>query len=186
MTDAQPTQSRWAWFYENVWLIGVPRDWRILTGYALLSLLVTLFVVIMAVRGDRQGLPDREHLREIRGVASLVRANKYSVIFRLVPWKPQFDYPSKAKNLTDVVAALRQGGDATILVDGSTFADDDAQRTTVYALTVKGEVVRSFDDVERAWRADNRIFYWLIAFFAPSTLAIAATALYEYRRKRAA
>ncbi|NOT42816.1 MAG: hypothetical protein HOP13_20240 [Alphaproteobacteria bacterium] len=183
MTNEQP-QSHWTWFYENVWLLGVPRDWRVLSAYSLLLLIVTAFLVLMVAQGDRHGLPDRQQLRELRGVANFQHANKYSVIFKLEPWKPRFDYPSKARYLTDVVAALQAGGDATVLVDGTRFVDEEDQRTTVYALTVNGKTIRSFEDVERSWQADNRVSYWLLAFFAPGTLALAATALHEYRRSR--
>lgn len=165
--------------------MGAPTDWRIIAGCALLSLLVTAFVGAGVARGDRYGLPERQALRELRGVANFQYANKYSVIFKLEPWKARFDYPAKARNLNAVVAALKEGGNAVILVDRRRFVNDESQRTTVYSLTSNGKIIRSFEDVERAWKADNRILFWLIAFFAPATLALAATAAYEYRRSRA-
>ena len=77
---------------------------------------------------------------------------------------------------------LREGGPATVLVDGRTFIGGSAGNTTIYALTINGNALRTFDDVTRAFRADNQVFYWLIALFAPLALALGATAMREQRR----
>ena len=184
MTDAAAKPSRWSGLYENVWLKLVPRDWRVLGAVATAAALLTALFIYLAAQGANYALPDRAHLRELQGTVRLIRVNRYDIEFRLDPAKNVFEYPAKARKFREVAAALRQGGLATVLVDGRTFTDGAQSNTTIYALKIDGTEVRSFDDVARAWRADNQVFYWLIAFFAPTTLALAATALHEFRRIR--
>lgn len=182
MTQTPATQTRWSRFYENVWLAGLPRDWRTLAATAAVGFVLTALFVCLALQGDTYGLPDRANLKKLQGTLSHVAKNKYDVVFRLEPWKATFEYPAKARALARVAAALREGAAASVLVNGATFVNDGAQRMTIFALTVDGEIVRSFDEVERAWRADNRVFHWLTAVFGSATLALAATAFTEYRR----
>ena len=185
MTDAAAKPSRWSGLYENVWLKFVPRDWRVLGVAATGAALLTAAFIYLAAQGENYALPDRTHMRELQGTVRLIRVNRYDIEFRLDPWKNIFEYPAKARKFREVAAALRQGGRATVLVDVRTHKDGAPSNATIYALTIDGNEVRSFDDVARAWRADNQVFYWLIAFFAPATLALAATAAYEYRGSRA-
>lgn len=167
-------------FYEDVWLKLVPRDWRILAAAATAAAMMTMLFTFLAAQGADYALPARAQLRELQGTVRLIRVNRYDVEFRLDPWKRVFEYPAKARRFRHVANALRKGGSATILVDG-TFADDGGGNATIYALTIDGKVVRGFDDVARAWRSDNQVFYWLIALFAPIALALAATAIHERR-----
>ncbi len=156
-------------------------DWRVLAACAALGLLLTALFVYLAAQGEAHGLPDRAQLKELQGTLSHVAKNKYDVEFRLEPWKATFQYPTKARALPSIAAALREGDPATVLVDGSTFVDGEEERATIFALTVDGKIVRKFADVEHAWRADNRVFYWLIAVFGPATVALSAAAFYQRR-----
>ena len=156
-------------------------DWRALAACAALGLLLTALFAYLAAQGEAHGLPDRGQLKELHGTLSQVAKNKYDVEFRLEPWKATFQYLTKERALTAVAAALREGETATVLVDG-TFADGEEERATIFALTVNGKVIRSFAQVEQAWRADNRVFPWLTAVFGVASLALATTALHEYRR----
>jgi|CXWL01.1.fsa_nt_gi hypothetical protein len=182
--DESSKQSRWTWFYENIWLSGAPEDWRILAAVSALSFLLAGFFIYLLAQGEANGLPQQAHLRELQGAVKTVTRNKYDVEFQLAPWKTVFEYPSKARALADVATALREGGEATVLVDGSKFADGEEKRATIFGLALNGKVIRSFDDVDKAWRADNRNAIWLVGAFVPIALALAATALYEYRRRR--
>lgn len=166
--------------YEDVWLKLVPRDWRILSAAAAAAAFLTGLFATLAAQGENYALPDRTHLRELSGTVRLIRVNRYDIEFNLDPWKQVFEYPAKARRFRDVAAALREGGAATILVDARTL-DRATGNTTIYALTINGKPLRTFDDVARAFRADNQVFYWLIALFAPMALALAATARIEYR-----
>lgn len=177
-------RSRWTRFYEDVWLKIVPRDWRLLGAAAAAAAALTAVFAYLAAQGENYALPERAHLRELQGTVRLIRVNRYDIEFRLDPWKNVFEYPAKARKFRHVAAALRKGGAATILVDARTFADGTPSNTTVYALNIDGDEVRSFDDVARAFRADNQVFYWLIALFAPIALALGASSLHEYRRSR--
>ena len=170
----------------NVWLAGAPQDWRILAAASAGSFLLAALFAYLLTQGETDGLPERSQLRELQGSIQVVRRYKYFVEFQLAPWKPVFEYPSKARALSAVAAALREGGNATVLIDGSKFVDGEGHRTTIFALTMDGKTIRSFDDVDRAWRADNRIAYWLVGAFVPIAFLLAATAIYEYRRKRTA
>jgi hypothetical protein len=176
--------SRWTRLYEGAWLKIVPRDWRLLGVAAAAAAALTVLFIYLAAQGANYALPDRAQLRELQGTVHLIRVNRYDIEFRLDPWKNVFEYPAKARKFRDVAAALREGGPATVLVDGRAFTDGAQPNTTIYALAINGNEVRGFDDVAHAWRADNQVFYWLIAFFAPAALALAATALHEYRRTR--
>jgi hypothetical protein len=176
--------SRWTRLYEGAWLRIVPRDWRLLGAAAAAAAALTAVFVYLAAQGENYALPDRAHLRELQGTVRLIRVNRYDIEFRLDPWKNVFEYPAKARRFRHVAAALRKGGAAAILVDARTFADGAPSNTTIYALTMGDNEVRSFDDVARAFRADNQVFYWLIALFAPIALALGASSLYEYRRSR--
>lgn len=160
-------------------------DWRALAACAALGLLLTALFAYLAAQGEAHGLPDRARLKELHGTLSHVAKNKYDVEFRLEPWKATFQYPTKARALSAVAAALREGDAATVFVDGSTFADGEAKRATIFALSVNGKVIRSFAQVEQAWRADNRVFPWLTAVFGVASLALAATAVYERRNRTA-
>jgi hypothetical protein len=162
----------------------VTGDWRALAACAALGLLLTALFAYLAAQGEAHGLPDRARLKELQGRLSHVAKNKYDITFRLEPWKASFQYVTKARALASVAAALRDGDTAAVLVDGS-FIDGDAKRATIFGLTVNGKVVRSFAEVEQAWRADNRVFEWLIAVFGVATLALAATAVYERRNRTA-
>ncbi len=172
--------SRWAWIYEH----SAPDDWRLLAAVSALNFLLAGLFVYLLVQGEASGLPERTQLRELQGTVKAVVKNKYDVEFQLTPLKPVFEYPSKARALVDVAGALREGGEATVLVDASKFADNEGASATIFALTLNGKVIRSFDDVDQAWRADNRNAIWLVGAFVPIALALAATALYEYRRRR--
>lgn len=154
----------------------------VLPGLAALAALGAGLFVYLLAQGEAGGLPERTQLRELQGVVRAVKKNKYDVEFELAPAKAVFEYPSKARALTAVAAALHEGAQATVLVDGSKFVDDRTTTATIFALTIDGKVIRSFDDVDRAWRADNRNAMWLVGAIA---LALAATALYERRRSRA-
>ena len=156
-------------------------DWRAPAACAALGILLTALFAYLAAQGEAHGLPDRARLKELQGTLSHVAKNKYDATFRLEPWKTTFQYLTKERALTTVAAALREGDTATVLVDGSTFADSEGERVTIFALTVNGKVVRTFAQVDEAWRADNRVFPWLIAVFGVATLALAATAVYERR-----
>ncbi len=156
-------------------------DWRAPAACAALGLLLTALFVVLAAQGEAHGLPDRTRLKELQGTLSHVAKNKYDVEFRLDPWKATFQYLTKERALSTVAAALREGESVTVLVDGSTFADSEGERVTIFALTVNGKVVRTFAQVDEAWRADNRVFPWLMAVFGVATLALAATAVYERR-----
>ena len=169
--------------YEDVWLKLVPREWRILAAAATAAALLTVLFVYLAAQGANYALPERAALRELSGTATLVRVNRYDIEFRLAPFTNVFEYPAKARRFRDVAAVLRKGGPATVLVEAATFAEGASSNTTIYALAINGSQIRSYDDVARAFRADNQVFYWLIAFFAPAALALAATALHEYRRE---
>ncbi len=185
MTGGTAKPSRWIWFYERIWLTGAPDDWRILAAVSALNFLLAGLFVYLLAQGEANGLPQRANLRELQGAVKTVTKNKYDVEFQLAPWKPVFEYPSKARALVHVAAALREGGDAKVLVDATKFVDDESASATIFALTLNGKVVRCFDDVDKAWRADNRNAMWLVGAFVPIALALAATALYEYRRRRA-
>ena len=184
MTDVPAKPARWTRLYESVWLKIVPQDWRVLAAAATVSALLAATFAFFAAQGANYALPERADLRELSGTVNLIRVNRYDIEFHLAPYANVFEYPAKARKFREVAAALRKGGPATILVDGRTFANSSPLNTTIYALSVDGAEVRSYDDVVRAWRADNKVFYWLIAFFAPVALALAATALHEYRRSR--
>jgi hypothetical protein len=161
----------------------VTGDWRALAACTALGLLLTALFACLAAQGEAHGLPDRARLKELQGTLSHVAKNKYDVTFRLEPWKPTLQYLTKERALATVAAELHEGDAATVFVDGSTFVDGEAKRATIFALTVNGKVVRSFAQVEQAWRADNAVFSWLAAVFGMATLALAATAFYERRNR---
>jgi hypothetical protein len=163
----------------------VTGDWRALAACAALGLMLTALFAYLAVQGEAHGLPDRARLKELQGTLSHVAKNKYDVEFRLEPWKTTFQYPTKARALATVAAELHEGHAATVFVDGSTFADGEEERATIFALTVNGKVIRSFAQVEQAWRAENSVFSWLTGVFGVATLALAATAVYERRNRTA-
>jgi hypothetical protein len=173
--------SRRTQLYEDVWLKIVPRDWRILAASAAACAVLTMLFAYLAAQGENYAVPDRAHLREVQGTVRLIRVNRYDIEFRLDPGTNVFEYPAKARKFKHVAAALRKGGRATVLVDGRTFGEGAAGKATIYALSINGTWVRPFDDVARAFRADNQVFYWLIALFAPIALALAASARHEYR-----
>lgn len=185
MTEPPAQPSRWTRLYEGVWLKIVPQDWRVLAVAATVAALLAAAFAFFAAQGANYALPERADLREIAGTIRLIRVNRYDIEFRLEPLANVFEYPAKARKFRDVATALRKGGPAKVLVDARTFAEGSPLNTTVYALNIGGVEIRSFDDVARAWRADNQVFYWLIAFFAPATLALALTARHEFRRRRA-
>lgn len=115
---------------------------------------------------DPAGLPPKESLKTAEGVVEWIDAGDRSIAFRLRGSDGTFSYASKGGALGRVHAGLLSGQQAnvSVLFDpanpvGPLWTTEKA--FPVYELRAGAEAVRSYESVNAAWRANNRLGLWL-------------------------
>lgn len=150
-----------------------------LTG--LLSLGLAALFAWMAAQGDQFGLPPAERLRIVEGVvrSSDLKSNDTAIYLEGDPQK--YWYLSKAGDASLVAEEATPGRRVSLTVDAEELEDQSRKFVNIFAVTVEGRVVRSFEQVTDDWRADNRVGYWLIVTFGPLGVLCMVTAWRLYR-----
>lgn len=143
-------------------------------SWAVITVVLGSFILYACTRGT--GIPERSKLATASGTVRWVDRGEYVISFRLTGHDRGFEYASKGRAVGRVRRALQGSGpaEATVLFNphrSSGPVSSDERFHPVYELSVGGVAVRTYDEVQAAWRADNRIGFWLgVAFLVCSAL----------------
>lgn len=139
----------------------------------MLSIICIVFGVCIGyvnLTQQNSGFPNKSHLVEKSGYVDWVQSYKYGIRFSYVDDPLNFNYPSKSDGQGVVEKALlgSDGNLVTILYE----AEDD--HSPIYSekvyndffeLMVGDKLVRSYSESERAWKSDNKLMPFIMAFF---------------------
>ncbi|MAP96258.1 MAG: hypothetical protein CMK07_15030 [Ponticaulis sp.] len=109
-------------------------------------------LMLWAGSSTSSGLPSRNDLAYVTAKIDYFERDQYGIdiLVGQVLW---FRYLSKTRDMDTVWAALDTGKTARI---GFERRDMSSNRT-IFSLEVDGQTVRSYSDIEEAWRGDNLI-----------------------------
>lgn len=138
-------------------------------GFAALCFLLSGSALYSWVTFD--GIPPRSQLKAASGSVSWVDSGRYGIKFGLDGVPRAFDYASKGNAVGLVQDTLSRADRpvVTVLYDpnspsGPIYSTDKFY--SVYELSIAGTPFRSHEQVDAAWRSDQRFAAWLSAIFA--------------------
>ena len=151
---------------------------------AIVSIVLAAFGAYLGI--DPKGVPAREQLRNAAGTVTWAQKDRHMLVFSIDSMESAtFAYHSKAGSMSavqsDIARGKREG--VAVLFDpedrmGPVWRDDGA--FPVYQLKVAGRTIRSLEDVDRAWRSDNRVWLYMAVIAALSAIYFA---LLSFRRR---
>jgi hypothetical protein len=132
----------------------------------------TIYLTINAT-----GIPRRDSLQTASGTVAWTWSGYMNGFrFGLVGEKRSFVYSSKGNMVYVVQYALERTDHpvVSVLYDGSHTTGPIWDKTyfSVYEVSIGRERIRSYDDVNAAWNADNRVGTWLGGAFVLSGLLL--------------
>ncbi len=120
-----------------------------------------------------QGLPSKTSLISYSGTLSSwnykhVTRNRKDIAFALEDKPNEFVYVSKGRGYNEITQSLRIG--AKIVFLGKPYSGNLFNRTPkgigVYEISVDGSTIRSYEEVEEAWKEDDKLTPYLLVLFA--------------------
>ena len=114
-------------------------------------------------------LPPRESLRTATGQIDWVKSDKYGVKFALQGSSRAYEYHSKANEMGAVESRLVNTREPiTVLYDpedpsGPIYSDEVFH--DVYELSTPTGAFRSYEEIQAAYRSDNKIALWMSPIF---------------------
>ena len=116
------------------------------------------------------GFPYKDSLSEVNGYISWVKEHKYGIRFSFMDNDLNFNYPSKSKGLWTVKNALvnSKGKVVTVLYktnEGRLPIKPENEYHNVFEITENENVIRSYVEVQKAWKSDNKLMPIIIALF---------------------
>jgi hypothetical protein len=117
-----------------------------------------------------KGVPPRSDLQAASGSVAWVQSGKYGIKFRLNGVPQSFDYASKGKAIGLVYDTLSRTDHPVVTVlfypghaSGPIYSKDTFNG--VYELSISGKPFRSRNEIDAAWRSDEKVGAWLGAIF---------------------
>lgn len=145
---------------------------------------MTGLFVWLALQGDDVGLPPTERLRTVEGTVRSTELSKGDTAIYLEGDPQKYWYLGKAGNASHVASEVTRGRTVRLTVDAEDLDDKTRKYVGVFAVTVDGRVIRSFEEVSEDWRANNRFGYVLIAVFGPIGVLATVTAWRLFRSRK--
>ncbi len=151
---------------------------RALIAYALAGAI--LAVICLAHADPNAGIPPYRTLMLQQGTLAWAKTHKYGINFALNGDKKVFNYPSKARSVGKIEAALVSSGAAPITVrydpkpfgpvlSGATYYD-------VWELAVGPSMIQRYQQTSANWASDNRLASWLGGVFLLSSAILSIQA----------
>ena len=130
----------------------------------ILTLTLSSWAIITGAKAE--GVPPRTVLQTASGFMSWVEKGRYSIRFGLKGDSRVFQYHSKAGLMGKVYDGLAGNPQplVTLLVDAKgspTSSFGFQQEFPVYEVQVSGKPLRTYQEVQDAWRSDNRLAFSL-------------------------
>ena len=155
------------------------RSKKAFLAWAFVSLVFGAWITWESEQGSP--MPSPTALKSLQGKVEWVQTGKYGVKFAIYGASLPLDYASKGKAMGLVYDSLAAAGDkpVTVLYDprsasGPVFSSD--RYYPVYGIALGAKSVRSFNEIQEAWRADDQIGVWLGAFFMLSSCVLVVCA----------
>lgn len=162
----------------TIYFYGKPTKRRN-AAFAALCFLLSGMMLYSWVTFD--GIPPRSQLKAASGSVSWVDSGRYGIKFGLDGVPQAFDYASKGNAMGLVRDTLSRPDRPVITVlydpnspSGPIYSTDKFY--SVYELSIAGTPFRSHEQVEAAWRSDQRFAALVSAFFAFGAIYLARKA----------
>ncbi|PCK32996.1 hypothetical protein [Pseudoalteromonas piscicida] len=132
------------------------------------------------------GFPFKSSLVEKSGFVDWVQAYDYGIRFGFVNDPMNFNYPSKSNGQGAVEQALlkSKGQLVTILFEASDTHSpiySSKKYYNFFELKVNGQLVRSYEESEQAWKLDNKLTPFIVALFLIGGIYIWRKTKKEYK-----
>ena len=116
------------------------------------------------------GFPYKDRLSEASGYISWVKEHRYGIRFTFIDHNLNFNYPSKSKGLWSVKNALvnSKGKVVTVLYkanEGRLPIKPENEYHNVFEIIENENVIRSYDQAQKAWKSDNKLLPIIIISF---------------------
>lgn len=119
---------------------------------------------------ENGGFPHKSELIELQGYVSWVEERDYGISFGLTTHDFNFDYPSKANGQGVVLDALLNSEGKLVRFsylprDPSGPIYNDVKYYKVLELFVDEVPIRTYEETEDAWKADNQLMPFIFILF---------------------
>jgi hypothetical protein len=120
--------------------------------------------------GMKSNAPDETTLLSATGSVISITQHKYGIKFQLTGHSLLFDYPSKHRATSTVLAALTSAGSQQVTIKYSTPPREPMSTTEklhdVWEIKVGETLVRSLAEAKAGWTSDEAFRPWLAGAFA--------------------
>ena len=141
--------------------------------FSVLSAIFSVVLLFISINGPAT-FPDQHRLTWVNGRAERVVRDEYGVNFGLSGNTTDFFYAQKGGEVSFVLSALSSPDSQPISVAYDPLNPNQGLDTgkfyNVYELRAPSHVVRSYDQIRKAWMGDYKIAYFLVAWFALSSI----------------
>ncbi|AUJ72420.1 hypothetical protein [Pseudoalteromonas sp. NC201] len=145
------------------------------------SILGGAYFLVSYLIDPLNGFPDKNQLTEVTGHVEWIEPHKYGVRFKFESQNAKYNYPSKTNAMGLVQNSLENANGLVVAIltrldETNTNHITGKKYHTVYALSVGGKNIRTYEEMADAWASDNKVGLFLGPFliFAGFYIAIKA------------